>query len=50
MAKKSVEEILRSLRKYKGVELLEGYLKPDVSEYTTEIKCIEFYGIFERQK
>ena len=52
--RESMGEILRTLCKYKGVELLEGHLMPDhVHMLVTsppKNKCIEFHGLPERQE
>ena len=44
-----LQEIIRTLCKYKGVEILEGPCAP-TNKYTTKTKRVKFYGVFEREK
>nr|QCO71430.1 Transposase, ISSsu4 [Streptococcus suis] len=45
----SLGEIFRRLCSYKGVEIIEGHLM-HVSQYSSKVKCIKFYGLFKRQE
>lgn len=51
--RKDLQEIIRTLCKYKGVEIIETYDAGPcalTSKYTTKNKRVKFYGILERQK
>ena len=49
-----LQEIIRTLCKYKDVEILEGHMMPDhvhlTNKYTTKNERVKFYGIFKRKK
>lgn len=50
----SIKEILQSLCKYKGIEILEGHLMPDhihmLVSIPPKIRCVEFYGVSKREE
>ena len=52
--RKDLRDIIRTLCKYKGVEIIEGHMMPDhvhlFVEYTTQNKHSKFYGIPKRKK
>lgn len=51
--RQSLQDIIRLLCQYKGVEILEGYDDRSCTlalKYTTEDECVKFYGIFKRKK
>lgn len=47
--KDSIRDILKQLCGYKGVEIIEGHLMPNIcicwSVYTAPKKCLQFYGV-----
>ena len=48
-----IGDILKTLSKYKGVEIIEGHLMPDhvhmLVSIPPENKCVNIYGILERE-
>ena len=52
--RRDLQEIIKTLCKYKGVEIIEGHMMPDhvqpAIEYTTKDECVKFHGVFERKK
>ncbi len=52
--RKDLREIIRTLCKYKGVEILEGHMMPDHVHLLLSIppkdECVKFHGILEREK
>lgn len=52
--RQSLQDIIRLLCQYKGVEILEGHMMIDhvhlLLGNTTEDECVKFYGIFKRKK
>ena len=48
--KEDVREIISTLCKYKDVEIVEGAMPRSCThmcEYSAQIECFEFYGIFK---
>ena len=52
--REDLRDIIRTLCKYKGLEILEGHMMPDhvtsTVKYTTENECVKLYGIPEREE
>lgn len=52
--RKNLRDIIRTLRKYKGVEIIEGHIMSDhvylFDQYTVKNKYIKFYGVFKGEK
>ena len=49
-----LREIIRTLCKYKGVEILEGNMMPDrctpANKYTTKDERVKLYGVLKREE
>ena len=52
--RKDIQQIIKDLCKWKGVEIIEGHMMPDhvhlLSKYTTEIQWITVHGISQREE
>lgn len=52
--KKNLQEIIRTQCKYKGMEIVEGYMMPDpcksTGNYTAENEWVKFHGISKEEK
>ena len=52
--RKDIQQIIKDLCKWKGVEIIEGHMMPDhvhlLIKYTTEIQCITVHGISQREE
>lgn len=46
----SIQEIIKRLCKYKGVEILEGHMMPDHVHLLVSNKCFQLHGISKRKK
>ena len=51
--KEDLRDIIKQLCSYKGVEIIEGHLiarsYPYAGQYSSQNKCIQLYGVFERE-
>ena len=48
--RKDLQEYIKTLCKYKGVEIIEGQSCSSLSNNTTENKCIKFHGLSQRKE
>ena len=52
--RKDIQQIIKDLCKWKGVEIIEGHMMPDQctysGKYTAQIQCIPIHGMPQREK